>query len=78
MDQTQINGYNPIPAPLKAVMRARRVGGPALRAELSLTSSAKTHAARRHAKGMICVWVGSVFAAVQRRVAVPDRKSGVL
>ena len=40
---------------LKAVMRARRVGGPALNAELSLISSAKTHTARRHGKGMICV-----------------------
>ena len=48
---------------LKAVMLARRVGDPALKAALSLASSAKTHTARRHAKGMICVWVGSVLAA---------------
>ena len=45
---------------LKAVMRARRVGDSALKAALSLASSAKTHTARRHEKGMICVWVGSV------------------
>ena len=48
---------------LKAVMRARRVGGPALKAELTLISSAKTHAARRHAKGMICAGGQCVLAA---------------
>ena len=50
----------------------RRASGPALNAELSLISSAKTHTARRHAKGMICVGGQCVLAAYRITVAASE------